>query len=204
MTLARAWAAFESEDFKRAEQEFRKARLEPSTASQARQGLVYVFARTGRFDEARSECDLLRLEAQSRLDLDLEYVALHQLGMVERMAEAYQTALKIFAQEAKIIAQLGNPPLVVSANAFEQGIIYGKLEQLQEARQWLGVALEQAQLSGDEIAQACAYRGLGEVAANPTMRKAMLLQSKAAFERGNDLLGAAEIGDLLEQKASQA
>jgi tetratricopeptide (TPR) repeat protein len=196
--IATAWAAFESENFTRAEQEFRKARLEPSTATQARHGLVYVFARTGRFDDARSECDLLRLEAQSQSDLESEYVALHQLGMVERMAEDYLTALNIFMQEAKMIAQLGNPPLAVSANAYEQGIIYGKLEQLSEARQWLGVALEQAQLSGDPIAEACAYRSLGEMAANPTMKKAMLLQSKAAFERGNDALGAAEIDDLLE------
>ena len=198
--LAKAWAAFEAEDFERAEQEFRKARFEPSTATEARRGLVYVFARTGRFDQARSESDLLRLEAQSCSDLVLEYVALHQQGMVERMAEEYLTALKIFRAEAKIIAQLENPPLAVSANAYEQGIIYGKLEQSLEARQWLGVALEQAQLSGDPIAEACAYRGLGEMAANATMRKAMLLQSKAAFERGNDALGAIEIEDLLEQK----
>ncbi len=202
--LAKAWAAFEAEDFTRAEQEFRKARFEPSTASDARHGLVYVFARTGRFDDARSECDLLRLEAQSQSDLEGEYVALHQLGMVERMAEEYPTALKIFVQEAKIVAQLGNPPLAVSANAYEQGIIYGKLEQFPQARQWLGVALEQAQLAGDPIAEACAYRGLGEMAANATMKKAMLLQSKAAFERGNDALGAAEIEDLLEQKFIRA
>jgi tetratricopeptide (TPR) repeat protein len=202
--LAKAWAAFESEDFTRAEQEFRKARFEPNTASDARHGLVYVFARTGRFDDARSECDLLRLEAQSQSNLEGEYVALHQLGMVERMAEEYLTALKIFVQEAKIVAQLGNPPLAVSANAYEQGIIYGKLEQFVQARQWLGVALEQAQLSGDPIAEACAYRGLGEMAANATMKKAMLLQSKAAFERGNDALGAAEIEDLLEQKFIRA
>jgi tetratricopeptide (TPR) repeat protein len=202
--LAKAWAAFEAEDFTQAEQEFRKARLEPSTANQARHGMVYVFARTGRFDQARSECDLLRLEAQSQSDLVLEYVALHQLGMVERMAEQYQTALKIFTQEALIIAKLENPPLAVSANAYEQGIIYGKLEQFTQARHWLGIALEQAQLAGDPIAEACAYRGLGEMAANATMKKAMLLQSKAAFERGNDALGAAEIEDLLEQKFIRA
>ena len=202
--LARAWAAFEAEDFTQAELEFRRARFEPSLAVAARMGLASVFARTGRFEEARSECDLLRLEAQSQQDLQREYAALHQLGMVERMAEEYRAALEVFVQEATIIAKLENPPLAVSANAFEQGIIYGKLGQLPEARQWLGVALEQAQLANDPIAQACAYRGLGEVAANAIMRKTMLLQSKAAFERGNDLLGAAEIGDLLEQKFSQA
>ncbi len=198
--LAMAWQAFELEEFARAEQLFRKARLEPVLAADARMGLVYVFARTGRFDEARDECGLLRLEAQSTGNLAAEYVALHQLGMVERMAENFVIALEIFAAEAKIILQLENPPLAVSANAYEQGMICGKLGQLEEARTWLGVALEQAQLSGDAIAEACAFRGLGELAANPTMRKAMLLQSLAAFERGEDPYGVAEIQDLLEQQ----
>jgi Flp pilus assembly protein TadD len=197
-----AWAAFESEDFERAEREFRRARLEPALARQARHGLVYVFARTGRFEEARAECHLLQLEAQSHNDKSSEYVALHQLGMVERMAGQFETALEVFGKEQQIIASLENPPLAVSANAYEQGIICGKLERYAEARQWLGVALEQAQLSGDPIAEACAYRGLGEVAANPTMRKAMLMQSLAAFERGGDALGAAEIKDLLLERAT--
>jgi tetratricopeptide (TPR) repeat protein len=192
-----AWAAFEAEQFAQAERDFRRARLEPALAAQARHGLVYVFARTGRFEEARAECHLLQLEAQSHNDKSSQYVALHQLGMVERMAGELHTALEIFRKEQAIIASLENPPLAVSANAFEQGIICGKLERYAESREWLALSLEQAQLSGDPIAEACAYRGLGEVAANPTMKKAMLMQSLAAFRRGNDALGAAEIEDLL-------
>jgi tetratricopeptide (TPR) repeat protein len=195
-----AWAAFEAENFAQAERDFRRARLESALATQARHGLVYVFARTGRFEEARAECHLLQLEAQSHNDKSSEYVALHQLGMVERMAGEWQTALEIFKREQAVIASLENPPLAVSANAYEQGIICGKLERYPEAREWLALALEQAQLSGDPIAEACAYRGLGEVAANAVMRKAMLLQSLAAFQRGGDTLGAAEIEDLLQQK----
>jgi tetratricopeptide (TPR) repeat protein len=195
-----AWAAFEAENFVQAERDFRRARFEPALAAQARHGLVYVFARTGRFEEARAECQLLQLEAQSHNDRSSEYVALHQLGMVERMAGQLQTALEIFGKEQAVIASLENPPLAVSANAYEQGIICGKLERYVEARDWLGLALEQAQLSGDPIAEACAYRGLGEVAANPTMKKAMLMQSLAAFQRGGDVIGAAEIESLLNQK----
>lgn len=98
--LETAWAAFEAEDFTRAERDFRRARLEPSLAAAARYGLVYVFARTGRFEEARSECHLLQLEAQSQNNPSSEYVALHQLGMVERMAGQLQTALQIFQKRA--------------------------------------------------------------------------------------------------------
>ncbi|MFN3265217.1 MAG: hypothetical protein ACK41E_00080 [Deinococcales bacterium] len=198
--LERAWAAFEAEDFAKAERDFRHARLEPHLALQARCGLVYVFARTGRFEAARSECHLLRLEAQSQNNPSNEYVALHQLGMVERMAGELQTALGIFQQERQMIATLKNPPLAVSANAYEQGIICGKLGRYPEAREFLSVALEQARLCGDPIAEACAYRGLGEIATNPTMKKAMFLQSLAAFQRGGDAIGAAEIEDLLLEK----
>jgi tetratricopeptide (TPR) repeat protein len=197
-----AWAAFEAEQFAQAERDFRRARLEPGLAAQARHGLVYVFARTGRFEEARAECHLLQLEAQSRNDKSSEYVALHQLGMVERMAGQLHTALEVFGKERAIIQLLENPPLAVSANAYEQGIICGKLERYAQAREWLALSLEQAQLAGDPIAEACAYRGLGEVAANAVMRKAMLMQSFAAFERGGDALGAAEIEELLNEKPS--
>jgi tetratricopeptide (TPR) repeat protein len=195
--VTRGWMAFEAEDFASAEREFRRARLEPSTASAARHGLVYVFAKTGRFDDARTECELLQLEAQALNNLEAQYVALHQLGMVERMAEEYTTALKVFAQEAEIIAKLEHPPLAVSANAYEQGIIRAKLGRLTEARDWLNAALEAAQLSGDAIAEACAYRGLSEVAANDTMRLAFLRQSLAAFERGGDQIGANEVRTML-------
>ncbi len=198
--ITRGWAAFEAEDFSSAEREFRSARLEPSTASTARHGLVYVFAKTGRFDNARAECELLHLEAQALSDLEAQYIALHQLGMVERMAEEYLTALEVFAREAQIIAQLEHPPLAVSANAYEQGIIRAKLGHFKEARDWLSAALEAAQLAGDAIAEACAYRGLGEVAANDTMRLALLRQSLAAFERGGDQIGADEIKDMLASR----
>jgi tetratricopeptide (TPR) repeat protein len=192
------WMAFEAEDYTEAEREFRRARLEPSSANAARHGLVYVFAKTGRFDEARAECELLQLEAQATQNPEAEYIALHQLGMVERMAEKYITALEVFAREAEIITKLGHPPLAVSANAYEQGIIRAKLGRLEEARDWLRAALEAAQLAGDAIAEACAYRGLGEVAANDTMRLALLRQSLEAFQRGGDQIGASEIKAMLE------
>jgi tetratricopeptide (TPR) repeat protein len=192
------WMAFEAEDYVAAEREFRRARLEPNTATAARHGLVYVFAKTGRFEEARAECDLLQLEARATQNPEAEYIALHQLGMVERMAENYVTALEIFMREADLIAKLDHPPLAVSANAYEQGILRAKLGQLAEARDWLGTALEAAQLAGDAIAEACAYRGLSEVAANDTMRLAFLRQSLGAFERSDDAIGASEIRAMLE------
>jgi tetratricopeptide (TPR) repeat protein len=161
-------------------------------------GLVYVYARTGRFDEARDECRSLQLEAQSNGDRHGEYVALHQLGMVERMAGQLELALEVFRVERVLIAALESPPLAVSANAYEQGILHAKLGRLEEGRQWLQTALEAGQLSGDAVAEACALRGLGELAANDTMRRALFVQSIAAFERAGDEIGALEVRALLE------
>jgi tetratricopeptide (TPR) repeat protein len=193
--LEAAWAAFEREEFSSAESLFRSARYDLETANAARMGLVYVFARTGRFDEARDECRSLQLEAQATGDRQLEYVAWHQLGMVERMAGEFSVALEA---ERVLIALLEDPPLAVSANAYEQGILRAKLGRVDEARDWLRTALEAGQLSGDAVAEACALRALGEIAANETMRKALLVQSVAAFERAGDEIGALEVRAILE------
>ena len=69
---------------------------------------------------------------------------------------------------------------------------------MDDARDWLRTALEAGQLSGDAVAEACALRALGEIAANETMRKALLVQSVAAFERAGDELGALEVRAMLE------
>jgi tetratricopeptide (TPR) repeat protein len=164
----------------------------------ARMGLVYVYARTGRFDEARDECRSLQLEASANNDPHGEYIAVHQLGMVERMAGQFERALEVFGAERVLIAQLESPPLAVSANAYEQGILHAKLGRLEAARDWLQTALEAGVLSGDATAEACALRGLGEIAANDTMRKALFLQSIAAFERAGDEIGALEVKAMFE------
>jgi hypothetical protein len=196
--LARGWAAFEAEDFVASERFFRRARNEVSTMNEARVGLIFVFVRTGRFDLARDECHSMRLEAQALGDLQAEYAAVHQFGIVERLAGDLEAALTIFAEERELIARLESPPLAVSANAFEEGILRARLGDLDGGRDWLRISLEAAQLVGDATAEACALRGLGEIAANGTMRKALLVQSAAAFERAGDDLAVQEVRALLE------
>ena len=196
--LARGWAAFEAEDFAASERFFRRARSEPASMNEARVGLIFVFVRTGRFELARDECHSMRLEAQALEDLQAEYAALHQLGIVERLAGSLEAALSVFAEERVLIARLESPPLAVSANAFEEGIIRARLGDLDGATHWLRIALESAQLAGDVTAEACALRGLGEIAANLTMRKALLMQSAAAFERAGDRFAVQEVRALLE------
>ena len=73
--LAAAWAAFYDEDFAAAEEAFWQSDATPEVTREARGGLVYVYARTGRFDEARDGCEALRLEAVALGDSALEYAA---------------------------------------------------------------------------------------------------------------------------------
>ena len=197
--LAAGWAAFHAEDFEAAEEAFWQSDGTPSVTREARGGLVYVYARTGRFIEAREGCEALRLEAVALGDLALEYAALHQLGIVERLAGQFETALEVFASERTVIASLGQPPLARCANAFESGVLHAKLGRLKLGRDWLRIALESAQLTGDLGAQASVLRALGEVASNVTMRRALLTQSRAAFVEHGDRDSALEVEALLEQ-----
>ncbi len=200
--IGAAWQAFEAEDFTRAETLFRSARSDPQRMNAARGGLIFVFVRTGRFDEARDECHSLQLEAQAGSNLEAEYTALHQLGIVERLAGDLEAALRVFSAEQNLILRLESPPLAVSANAFEQGIINARLGRFETARDLLQVSLEASQLCGDAMAEACALRGLGEIAGNQTMRRALLVQSAAAFERAGDETGALEVKAMLEGSQS--
>ncbi len=197
--LAAAWAAFHSEDFEAAEEAFWQSDATPDITREARGGLVYVYARTGRSEEARDGCEALRLEALALGDSALEYAALHQLGIVERLSGQFETALEVFASERTVIASLGQPPLARCANAFESGVLHAKLGRIEIGRDWLRIALEAAQLSGDLGAQASVLRALGEVAGNVTMRRALLTQSHAAFLHAGDELAALEVKALLEQ-----
>ncbi len=198
-SLEQAWAAFHNEDFEVAEEAFWQCDATPAITREARGGLVFVYARTGRFEEAREGCEALRLEAVALEDSALEYAALHQLGIVERLAGQLETALEVFAQERTVIARLSQPPLAVCANAFESGVLHAKLGRLEIGRDWLRIALESAQLSGDLGAQASVLRALGEVAANVTMRRALLTQSHTAFLEAGDEPSALEVKALLEQ-----
>ncbi len=198
--LERAWDAFHREDFEAAEHLFRQCNRTTQEAREARSGLVYVYARTGRFEEARDACESLHLEALAVEDAGLEYAALHQLGIVERLEGNFARALEVFAQERAVIARLGQPPLPVCANAFETGVLHGKLGQVDAARDWLRIALEAAQLAGDAGAEGSCLRALGELAANVTMRRALYVQSAMAFERAGDEESALEVQMLVEKQ----
>lgn len=128
----------------------------------ARFGLGYVLAYAQHFDEARELFVSLREQAAAGDDLAFEHVALHQVGMVERMAGHWEAAQDCFERERELIARLGNAPLAVAVNAYELGTVAQHLGRYGEAKAWLDLSLTCAGRTDDLIAVGCAHRGLGD------------------------------------------
>ena len=164
--MTRAWAAFEREDWTQAEALYCEILNDPILTSLeqqgARFGLGYVLAYVQRFDEAREIFASLREQAAAGDDLAFEHVALHQVGMVERMAGHWEVAQDCFERERELIARLGNAPLAVAVNAYELGTVAQHLGRYGEAKAWLDLSLTCAERTDDLIAVGCAHRGLGD------------------------------------------
>jgi tetratricopeptide (TPR) repeat protein len=198
-SLERAWAKFEADDFDAATLEFR-AVLDAATSDDERRGaqygLGYALAFSNAFDEARGLFETLHTDAVTRGDDGAAHRALHQVGMVQRMAGDWLAARDTFAHEAELIHALGDDPLAVSVNAYEQGWVALHLGEMASAKTWLDRALENASRTDDQIAVACAWRGLGDwYAKNARVDEALHAwnSSRAAFLRVGDARGATEI-----------
>lgn len=129
---------------------------------QAEFGLGYALAFLGEFDEARGCFTLLRAQAAAQGDLSAEHRALHQVGMVERMAGNWEAAHACFAEEEGLIVQLGSPDLEVAVNAYEQDLVALKRGFTATSRSWFERSLRHAQRTQDLVAVGCAFRGLGD------------------------------------------
>ncbi|SHJ90752.1 TPR repeat-containing protein [Hathewaya proteolytica DSM 3090] len=160
----------------------------------------YVYTGLNMFKEAIDAYEELLGLSQNRED---EHIALHQLGMVQREAENYETALVYFDKEKDIIEkEFSRDYLKLSINTYEQGYVRFKLGKFQEALQWLEMSLKNALQCDDFIARACAYRGIGEVyAAQGQQEKALdnFRQSKENFINAEDNIGAEEVHELISQ-----
>lgn len=164
--LNHAWELFTSEHVEEAGQMFQEVLANPGTSDEqgrhARFGLGYCLAFTNHFAEARAEFAGLREDAQMSGDCHAEHRALHQVGMVERMAGNWAAAQTCFEEEQGLIASLGNQDLPVSVNAYELAQIALYFNQPDPAKSWLETCLNSAIRSKDMVAVGCAYRGLGE------------------------------------------
>lgn len=165
--------------------------------------LGFVKASLNKFSEAREIYSEHRDLARSVGDVEEEAMALHQLGMTERMGKNFEEALHFFQTELQLLEKHGlDSDLKRSANLYEQGYIHLQLRQLEEAKELMKKSLESAEHSGDPIAIGCALRGLGEIyKAQRKKERADKYFSKAiaAFQKAGDLIAVKEVEEL--QKA---
>ncbi len=161
-------------------------------------GLTYVEAFSGNYDLARDYANKLRSLATNEED---RHIYLHQLGMVERMAENYETALSVFVDEENIIkAAFSDGYDRLSANMYEQGYVNYKMGNLSNATKLMENAVMLGKQSGDAMCLACAYRGMGEILAaldNGTGAKEYFQKSMEGFGQAEDYKGMQEVEEMM-------
>ena len=141
--------------------------------------------------------------AISSQDKENEHIGYHQLAMVYREMNDYQTALNYIDKEREIIEKsFPEDALKSSVNNYEQGYLRLKLWEIAKAIMYMEQSLKQALQTDDLIAQACSFRGLGEIYSveKPEKSQENFLQAIDLFEKAGDQIGAQEVKDLLNKK----
>lgn len=141
--------------------------------------------------------------AISSQDKENEHIGYHQLAMVYREMNDYQTALNYIDKEREIIEKsFPEDALKFSVNNYEQGYLRLKLGEIAKAIMYMEQSLKQALQTDDLIAQACSYRGLGEIYSAEYSEKSQenFLQAIELFEKAGDQVGAREVKNLLNKK----
>lgn len=190
--LSDIWAAIDEARYTEAER-LLGADRELLAARAGQMALGYLYAHTRRFDEARGVYANLR---QLHAGDQWEHIAVHQQGVVERLAGEYPAALALFEQERALIAALGDRPHKQSVNAYELGIVRLAMGQLPEARAELERSLESAGRQDDPEAMGCAERGLGDLSAAEGHHQVARLhyqRARQAFEDAEDAPAVREV-----------
>ena len=141
--------------------------------------------------------------ARSENDLENEHIGYHQLAMVYRDLGEFQKALLYINLEMEIIQNnFPDDALKFSINYYEQGFLHLKLGELEHSENYMQKSLDFSLKTVDFIAQACAYRGMGEIYLAQKSDKAQdyFYQSIQLFEKAEDKIGADEVRALLENK----
>ena len=136
-------------------------------------------------------------------DRENEHIAYHQLAMVYREMNDYQTALSYIEKEREVIEDsFSEDALKFSVNNYEQGYLRFKIGEIAKATMYMEQSLKQALQTDDLIDQACSYRGLGEIYSveKPEKSQENFLQAIELFEKAGDQIGAQEVKTLLNKK----
>lgn len=154
----------------------------------------YVYTDLKRYEEALASYQTYLGRALAQGDTSHQHMAHHQLAMVYRLMGDYPTALASLEAERQIIDQyFATDPLVWSVHLYEVAYLSFLSGDNSRAAELMQSSLDYAQKTDDLIAQACAYRGLGEVLGQASHFE----RAKALFEQAGDDRGAKEVDELL-------
>ncbi|WP_315863159.1 tetratricopeptide repeat protein [Streptococcus suis] len=162
---------------------------------------AYLYLEEKSFETALLACQRYLQLSRDEKDIEQEHIGLHQLAMVYRSQGNFKKALELIEEEAALLAtDFSEDKLKWSINEYEQGYLRLQLGELESAQHFMKRSLENALMTDDLIAQACAYRGLGEIYATntaTTLAEQAFEQSITVFEEAGDDIGANEVRKLM-------
>ncbi|HFI0148652.1 TPA: tetratricopeptide repeat protein [Streptococcus suis] len=162
---------------------------------------AYLYLEEENFDKALLACQRYIQLARKEQNAEQEHIGLHQLAMVYRSQGNFKKALELIEEEATLLAtDFSKDKLKWSVNDYEQGYLRLQLGELDSALHFMKRSLENALMTDDLIAQACAYRGLGEIYATnriTDLAEQAFIQSITAFEEAGDDIGVEEVRKLM-------
>ncbi|HEM3634788.1 TPA: hypothetical protein U1C94_000848 [Streptococcus suis] len=162
---------------------------------------AYLYLEEKNFDKALLACQRYVQLARKEQNAEQEHIGLHQLAMVYRSQGNFKKALELIEEEATLLAtDFSEDKLKWSVNDYEQGYLRLQLGELDSALNFMKQSLENALMTDDLIAQACAYRGLGEIYATSRitdLAEQKFMQSITAFEEADDDIGVEEVRELM-------
>lgn len=194
---AAAWKLFEERRYSEAESLYLECLNEgaqPDTYRSALMGLVYVECFLENFDGARKYAARLVQDAQNEEE---RHIALHQSGMVERMAGKYQEAMALFLREAELLRTVfPEEAMLAATNRYEQGYVTFKMGALDDAEGLLRQSLADAKKAEDPMCIGCACRALAEVMdvkGERELRDSFCEKAIRAFEAAGDSIAVEEV-----------
>ncbi|HFI0039848.1 TPA: tetratricopeptide repeat protein [Streptococcus suis] len=162
---------------------------------------AYLYLEEENFEKALLACQRYIQLSRDEKDVEQEHIGLHQLAMVYRSQGDFKKALELIEEEATLLAtDFSKDKLKWSVNDYEQGYLRLQLGELDSALHFMKRSLENALMTDDLIAQACAYRGLGEIYATnriTDLAEQAFIQSITAFEEAGDDIGVEEVRKLM-------
>lgn len=155
---------------------------------------AYVYTAKQAYNQAIACYNNYLNKALQEEDALHQHRAHHQLCMVYREQGNYKLAQKHLELERVIIEQyFAEEDLIWAVHLYEVAYLHHLLGEHQQAISIMQTSLERSLKTDDLIAQACAYRGLGELLSDPDhLRKA-----RSLFEQAGDIIGGQEIDRLL-------